>query len=104
MNFTDLLKARIQKWLVGFPYFVFLLPLFFVLHGLNENFGYVRFRDGLQLWLMYSISILIFFGLFFLLFKRYVSAAIITFYLFCIFFFYGVFQDFLAIHANFLNR
>jgi len=104
MNYLDRLKLQARKALASYPYFVFLLPLFFVFHGLNENFGFVKFRDGVELWLQYSVALLVFFGLFLLLFKQHVKAAILTFYLFVVFFFYGALQDFLASHASPLNR
>ncbi|HSB93839.1 MAG TPA: hypothetical protein VLC28_11995, partial [Flavitalea sp.] len=73
----DRLKLKGQKLLLAYPYFVFLLPLFFVLHGLNENFGFVKFRDGLELWLVYSAVLVVLFGIFFLLLKKSVKAALL---------------------------
>jgi len=104
MNFIDRFKPQVEKALAFYPYFVFLLPLFFVLHGLNENFGFVNLSDGIELWAVYSVIMLVLFGLFLLLLKKPVKAALITFYLFSVFFFYGVLQDFLSAHARQLNR
>ena len=64
----------------------------------------MKFRDGMELLLQYSVALLVFFGLFVLILKKSVNAALLTFYLFVVFFFYGAVQDFLAKHASPLNR
>ena len=38
-----------KKILETIPMFVFLLPLFFVLHGYVENLGYLRMEEALLL-------------------------------------------------------
>jgi len=104
MNRVERIKSRGKILLAAYPYFVFLLPAFFVIHGMNENFGYVAPEDAWRLWLVYTGCAITCFGIFYIIYRRRVKAALVTIYLFSIYFFYGVMQDFLAAHAGAINR
>ena len=49
------------------PVFLFLLPVFFVLHGYMENYDFVPVKDALLLTGIYLGASLVFGGLFWLL-------------------------------------
>ena len=75
------------------PFFVCLLPIFFVLHGCAENFGFVPLADALLLIAIYlSVSIL-FFGLFWLVYRNFAKAALVAFFIMCFHFFFGTVHD-----------
>ncbi len=82
-----------KKLLLKYPFFLFLLPVFFVLHGLNENAGLVPVTGAAMLLLFYlgvSIGLLLFFYLFYRQFRK---AALIAFSLLAYQFFFGAVQD-----------
>ena len=45
-----------KRILQQIPLFLFLQPIFFVLHGLKENFGYINGKDCLLLAITYCGS------------------------------------------------
>lgn len=86
-----------KKLLLKYPFFLFLLPVFFVLHGLNENAGLVPVTGAAMLLLFYlgvSIGLLLFFYLFYRQFRK---AALIAFSLLAYQFFSGLCRIFSAI-------
>ncbi|MCW3118933.1 MAG: hypothetical protein JWM28_3015 [Chitinophagaceae bacterium] len=95
--FLDSLRSR--------PFYILLLPLFFVLHGVRENFGFIMLSDAASLWLFYSaVILLLYLVLFFLYRKKQQKAGLLTFLFSCIFFFFGAVQDFLKSNIPQLNR
>lgn len=74
-------------------YFLFLLPVFFVLHGYTENFPLIKESDGwlllLQYWLV-SFALCI---LFFLVFQSWRKASVLVFFVMSFYFFFGSFHD-----------
>src|SRR5437868_12643839 len=101
-------KEEIVKKFKGFlsewPLSVILLPLFFVFHGVKENFGFILAKDFIPLLLFYCLLSTVFFFLFYWIYRNRVKAALMTFLLFSIFFFYGAIQDFFKIYIPSLNR
>jgi hypothetical protein len=93
-------KSFLKKW----PLYVLLLPVFFVLHGVRENFGFIASTDYLPLILFYSISALALYFLFYLLYRKPIPSGITTFFILGFFFFYGFLQDFLKAHLAAINR
>lgn len=74
-------------------YFVFLLPLFFVLHGYTENFHLIHEKDSFLLLLKYwTVSILLI-TFFFLFFKSWRKAAVFVLLLMLFYFFFGSIHD-----------
>lgn len=68
-------------------------PLFFVLHGVNEQFGLISFTTvGALLLLYFSVAISVAI-LSKLVMKTYERAAVYTFTLLCIYFFFGAVKD-----------
>ena len=66
------MKARLQT----IPFFVFLLPVFFVLHGYRENLGYIHPAEAILLTGVYLIGSAVVFGLAFLFYRNTVKAAL----------------------------
>ena len=86
------------------PWHVILLPLFFVLHAVKENFGFILPRDYLPLILLYCISTLLLYLLFYAIFRKKIKAGLLATVSCGIFFFYGFIQDFLSVHFPLINR
>jgi hypothetical protein len=93
-----------KKFLGTIPLFVVAIPLFFVLHGYVQNFGYIAAGPVLLLALIYSAGALLLFGLLLLPYKRRSKAAIAAGFLLCIYFFFGAGYDFLTAHVRSLAR
>lgn len=69
------------------------VPVFYVLHGVNENYGLIHDSTILRLLVYYlPVSILIGF-LSHLLIKEYNRSVVLAFFLLSLFFFFGVFKD-----------
>lgn len=78
-----------------YPLFIFLLPLFFVLHGYITYYGRVPANDAMILCLKYiGISILIT-GLFYFFYRNFQKAFLLTFLTMGFNFFFGPAHDFL---------
>src|SRR5688572_5333604 len=88
------------------PLFLFLLPVFFVLHGFSEYYGFVSLMDAVLLVIAYTTGALIIAGLFWLFYRNIEKAAIITFLLTAWYFFFGSIHDFLKnhFHGTFITR
>ena len=86
------------------PWYLLLLPLFFVMHGLTENFGFINFRDVLVLAITYITASIILFLLFLFVFKKRAKAALAAFFLMAFYLFFGAIQDFCKVHIAALNR
>ncbi|MFI5133520.1 MAG: hypothetical protein ACHQEB_04245 [Chitinophagales bacterium] len=88
------------------PYFLFLLPLFFVLHGFTEYFNAIPVKDALLLILVYTGSSLMIAGLFWLFYRNFIKASIVAFLVMAYHFFFGSFQDYLKdhFHGTFIAR
>ena len=87
--------ARLKKY----PFYLFLLPVFFVLHGYMENFGFISLEDVLVLMLTYC-GMTLGIGLFsYIIFKDINKAAFITGAWMSFFFFFGAIHEFLKGNA-----
>ena len=82
------------------PYFLILLPIFFVLHGCLENFGFISFKDSLTLTASYLIMSLLIYLFSFLFFKNRTRAALIATLWMAVFFFFGALHDFLRENSS----
>ncbi len=91
-------SLRIQPW------YLLLLPLFFVMHGYAENFGFINFWDTLILAIAYVAVIIILFFLFFIVFKNRTKAALASSFIMAFYLFFGAIQDFCKAHLVTLNR
>jgi len=90
--------------LLQIPWFLFLLPVFFVFHGFVENFRYIRFADCLPLMAWYALATLLCFFIFRLFLRSTIKAALMTSFVMAFYLFFGAFHDFFRKHNIFLHR
>src|ERR1051325_5142214 len=88
-----IMKSGIFHFVKTQPFFVCLLPIFFVLHGCAENFGFVPVADALLLIAIYLSVSFLFFGLFWLVYRNFAKAALVAFFIMCFHFFFGTVHD-----------
>jgi hypothetical protein len=88
------MKNKLQQ----IPFFLVLLPVFFVLHGFNEDFKYLNFGDCLVLMALYLGANLLLFLVFLLIFKNRVKAALLSSFLMAFYLFFGAMHEFLGDH------
>jgi len=86
---------RLKSFLERSPLFLFLLPVFFVLHGFIENFHYALAKESLLLCLTYIGVSLLFTCAFWLIIRNIYKAAIVAFFVMAFNFFFGGAHDFL---------
>jgi len=79
--------------LTRYPAFLYLLPVFFVFHGLTENYEFVSLKDAAWLTLFYIGSTFIIFLLSWVMYRNLRKASLMAFVLMAIFFFFGSFHD-----------
>ena len=80
------------------------MPLFFVLHGFIENFGFINFWDTLLLAITYLTASVILSSLFLIAFRDRMKAALAASFLMAFYLFFGAIQDFCKAHISVLNR
>lgn len=83
-----------KKW-ATFPWYIFLLPLFYIWHVNNAYFPFITLTTSLLYLGYYILLSLIFFMLSFLLLKNSIKAGILTTSFLAIFFFFGAIYDLL---------
>ena len=84
-----------MKIITSKPYFLFLLPAFFMLHSLGENFAPVLVKTAILQTLFYSGIALVLAILFYLLFRNTLKAALAVIFIMSCNFFFGSVYDFL---------
>jgi hypothetical protein len=84
-----------MRFLKNSPVFLFLLPLFFVLHGFSENYDFVPVKDALLLTGIYTACALTIAWLFWLFYHDFTKASLIAFGVMGYHFFFGTIQDLL---------
>src|SRR5882757_478994 len=87
------MKDKLIIFLKKYPLFLYLLPVFFVLHGFTENYDFVPVKDAALLALIYLAASIILLLLFRLFYKNRVKAAFLAFLLMAYYFFFGSIQD-----------
>ena len=75
------------------PFYVLLLSVFFVLHGFSDNFFLIPIKDALVLLFIYLVSTIALIVLCSLYFKNIGKAALFTFLIMAINFFFGYLHD-----------
>jgi hypothetical protein len=76
-----------------YPWFLYLLPAFFVLHGFTENYGFVPVKDSILLTCMYIGAGILLMLLFRIFYKNWLKAATVAFVILSFHFFFGSVQD-----------
>jgi sulfatase-like protein len=87
------MNDKLIKLLKTKAVFIFLLPVFFVLHGFTENFYFVPIIDAVFLTLLYIAFSLIFACGFWLLYRNWAKACLITVLIMGFHFFFGSMHD-----------
>lgn len=86
------------------PFFLGLLPVFFVLHGYRENLGYIHAGDALLLTAVYLLGSAVVFLLFLALYRQPAKAALAAVFILAFYFFFGALHDGLRAHVRPLSR
>src|SRR5689334_3185556 len=89
-----MLQIRNKTW------YLILLPLFFVLHGYIENFGFISVVDCLLLCLYYLFLTLVLWTISHIIFRNWNKAAVFAFCAMCFYFFYSTVHEFLKSNAS----
>jgi Sulfatase len=84
------------------PIYLLLLPMFFVLHGLLENFGFISYKDAAILCLSYFGLTLLIAVFSWFVFRNRTKASLITVTWMGFFFFFAALHEFLKEHGGFL--
>src|SRR5688500_5425780 len=92
---------RLQQNLKQYPWYVVLLPAFFVLHGFVEYFSFLRFADAALLALRYILFSLAVFFISWMIFRDMRKGAVITVAWMGFYLFFGAVYDFLKMHSPF---
>lgn len=87
------MKDKISIFLRKYPLFLYLLPVFFVLHGFTENYDFVPIKDSMLLIALYACVGIILMLLFRLFYKNWLKAAFVAFVILSFHFFFGSIQD-----------
>lgn len=77
------------------PIFLLLLPMFYFLHTVLQNFSLILVKDAFILLAVYSVASLILASLFWFLFKNPLKASLAAFFIMAYNFFFGSAYDFL---------
>jgi hypothetical protein len=94
------MRSKLQSYAL----YLILLPLFFVLHGYLENYGFVHIGEGALLALVYTASTLVVSVICWLFLRNIPKAALAAFTIMSIYFFFGVIHDLLKEQAPFFSK
>jgi len=75
--------------------FLFIFPVFFILHGINENYGLIPAKELLALLLKYLLVTAIISSVSWLLFKTPQKFLLFSFIMLAVYFFFGAAKDFI---------
>ncbi|MEI9910535.1 MAG: hypothetical protein WDO71_13210 [Bacteroidota bacterium] len=87
------MKDKLNILLRRNPLFLYLLPVFFVVHGSAENYDFVPLKDAVLLTIVYIIASWILLLLFRLLYRNWMKAALMAFFIMAFHFFFGSMHD-----------
>lgn len=93
MRFINVLQSCMKE--VKRVVFIFLISLFFIIHGVAENFGLIPYSDVFILILQYLSTTIILYFFFGLLFNDCTKSALAVLLILFIYFFFGSLHDFL---------
>ncbi len=82
-----------MKRISAVPLFLFLLPVFFVLHGCMENYDFVPVKDALLLTGLYCAVSAILVSFFWLFYRNILKAGLVAFSIMAFHFFFGSVHD-----------
>ena len=82
-----------MKLLKKIPFFLFLLAMFFCVHGSLENYGYLSLYEVMEVGGIILLCMAVLFGLMWLITKNYLFAALLTFFIVLCYLFFGAMHD-----------
>lgn len=82
-----------MKLLKKIPFFLLLLPVFFCLHGVVENYGYLTAAAVFKTGVFILAGVMLLFGLVFLFYRMLMPAALIVFFISFWYLFFGAWHD-----------
>lgn len=82
-----------KQFFTQYPVFLYLLPVFFVLHGFTENYNFIPVKASLLLVGIYLCAAFLLSLISWLLFRNFIKASIIAFLLLGFQFFFGSVHD-----------
>ncbi len=83
-----------MEYLKKYPYFLFLLVLFFCLHGSIENFGSLTLNEVTVTGLQMLMTIIFLFVFVFLVSRKLLFSSLVVFFISTCYYFFGAFHDF----------
>lgn len=89
------MKTKLLTFLKSSDLYIFLLPVFFVLHGFSEYYNLIKVPKAFELTAYYFAGTIIVLLISKLLLKTWTRAALFSLVAMSIYFFFGSFQDFL---------
>jgi len=100
------MKTKLLTFLNSFNLYIFLLPVFFVLHGFSEYYNLIKIPKALELTATYFAGTVIILLISRMLLKTWTRAALFTLVVMSIYFFFGAFQDFIMaqLRGSFITR
>ena len=84
-----------------YPWYVLLLPLFFVWHGYAEYFRYLHLTDAIKLLLSYTVFSICVFAISWIFFRDLRKAGLMTCTWMALYLFFGAVHDFLKLNSPF---
>lgn len=87
------MKAKLLHTIKTKPVFLYLVSVFFVLHGFTENYDFIVIKDALLLTAIYIGASLLLMALSWLIYRDLVKASLFAFLLMVVHFFFGFLQD-----------
>lgn len=82
-----------MRGLKKIPFFLFLLVLFFCLHGSVENYGYLNVKEVVAVAGIILLCMAFFFGLTWLITRNYLFVSLLTFFISLWYLFFGAIHD-----------
>ena len=97
---------QVRSLITNRPLFIVLLPLFFVFHGFTEHYNFISVGDAFLLLTLYITGMLIVTSVTWVFYRNLIKAAVVSFFLMAVFFFFGSIQDLLRKHftGSFFSR
>ena len=91
---------KLKTFFQATPAFLYLLPVFFILHGLNDYYTTTLVKDAVELTFIYIFAAILFAAISCLYLRDFTKAALFAFFIMSINFFFGSCYDFLHTHLG----
>ena len=81
------------------PFYLILLPIFFLLHITQENYDLISFKSVMSFFWIYCLMSIVTFGVAYIFFRDYKKSAVVTILSMSFFFFFSAFHDFVKAYS-----